>query len=190
MTALRSALLSAFLLAAAAGCTTTSAGEPVPAVRAADTGSSGSWPSRPAELRLDDVDPCALVPQSDLGDYWITKPGKPGEDDKGSPDCFWSASRFGYFGITLRVTEGIEVWRDGSRSGKSADTDPVLDYPAMTIVVPNDDHTCSVAVDVADGQYLLVQAGVDNPPADNHPSVCEYAHRFASMAVAGLVEGS
>jgi hypothetical protein len=171
------------LATTASGCTTTSSGEPHPA---RGNGSQPESPARPRDIRLDDVDPCALVPASDYPEFSLDQPGKPDEGDE-DPKCLWMGET-GYFSTGLIMSEGVEALFE-DRHGEAADTDPVEGFPAYTVTLPDDDNACFVAVDVADGQYLLVQVGLDHAPAENQPSVCDTAHRFAASAMGSLVDG-
>lgn len=145
-------------------------------------------PSRPREIRLDTVDPCTLIPRADYSDYYLDEPGKPEQDDNGAAGCAWDGAEYGFFAISLQTRDGIEVWLDGSRSGLAERTDPVLDFPAVAVMLPDDDRFCVVGVDVADGQSLEVQVGYDLTIPEDMPPICEYAHQFATSAMTTLVD--
>jgi hypothetical protein len=189
-----SALAILAVSALVVGCTITSAGEPRPqdtstsSTDSNDPPSSGELPPRPREIKLDDVDPCTLIPQADQSDYYIDEPGEPDKDDMGSAECVWAGTEVGYFGFTLRVAEGAEVWLDGDRVAKGELTEPILDFGAVTWQLPSDENACFVAVDVADGQQLIAQVGIDSPALDQVPPVCDYAHQLATSAMETLVE--
>jgi hypothetical protein len=183
-----------------AGCTNTSAGQPLstssgPSTNVTDPGSSNSStsesvPVRPRELRLDGKDPCALVPQSDWPKFYIEKPGKLRQQDPTfkSPDCSYGTDVAG-FGITLVITEGIGKWTDGSRSGITEQVAPIQGYPALSITRKNDQHQCGIAVDVAEGQYLLADLTLIPSKASQVPERCEYAHQLAESAMRTLTGG-
>lgn len=85
----------------------------------------------------------------------------------------------------LVTTEGVES-RQG-KLGQVEPTDPIDDFPAYTIVLPDRaDRVCAVVVDVADGQHLDVQVGLDGE-RPGIPPVCEYAHQFATSIMSTLV---
>ncbi|MCT2587827.1 DUF3558 domain-containing protein [Actinophytocola gossypii] len=168
--------------AIAAGCTSTSAGAPKPAVTAAE--STGDEPTRPREIRLDDVDPCTLLPEAEYEDYYLDEPGKPEESDRGEDQCVWYGDA-GYMGVSLVTYDGVDA-RKG-RYGQMEPTDPVEGFPAYTITLPGDeDNACFVLVDTADGQYLDVQVGLYDTSRDV-PAPCEYAHQFASSVMSTLL---
>ncbi|OLF16748.1 DUF3558 domain-containing protein [Actinophytocola xanthii] len=186
----RARVLVLFLLIGTlAGCTSLSAGEPspddavVPSTEQPGTTSSAQ-PTRPRELPLDNVDPCTLLPQADYADYYLDKPGKAGTTDKGAADCLWSGD-VGYMAVALVTYEGVEAQED--RFGELAPTEPIDDFPTYTITLPNDENACSIAVDVADGQYLYSQVGLDARPAEV-TSVCDYARQFAASIMSTLLK--
>ena len=184
-------LVAVALLSGLTACTNAMAGTPhAPwdkAVGSDKPATSTAPPGRPREVRLDTVDPCTLVPRADYPDYYMDEPGKPELDESGAPECAWDGTDIGFFGINLRTYEGIDVWLDGSRSGIPEWVDPVLGFPALTLVRAGDENFCMVGVDVADGQTLMVMVGYDlNPPA-RLPPICEYTHQFATTVMGTLV---
>lgn len=186
------ALAALAVLMLGAGCTTTSAGEPRPQ----DTTTSGAGeptnsvglPPRPREIPLDDVDPCTLIPRADESDYYIDEPGESRVDDDGNAECLWVGTEVGYFGIKLDVSEGTETHLDGSYTVVGDIADPINGFGAVTYGLPGDEGACFVSVDVADGQQLVVQVGIDKSDLEDVPPICEYAHQFAASAMETLVE--
>lgn len=178
--------------AVAAACTTTSAGEPRP--QSPTTGASSDptstiegLPPRPREITLDDVDPCTLIPEADYPDYHLDEPGESDTNDQGQERCTWIHGEVGYFGLTLNVEEGVEIWLDGSKVVQGEPVDPILEFGAVNYRLDEDLDSCFVSVDVADGQQLTVQIGIDNTTIETPPA-CEYAHEFATSAMRTLVE--
>jgi hypothetical protein len=184
-----SVLLLMLFFCALAGCTTLSAGEPSPE---GDAGSpsvqpstpSSAPPKRPREIRLDNLDPCTLLPEADYADYYLDKPGKPDTDDHGAANCVWFGD-VGYMGLTLVTHEGVQA-QEG-RLGQIEPTNPIDDFPAYTVTLPNDDNRCFIAVDVAEGQYLDIQIALESFPAEV-TSVCDYAHQFATSIMSTVVK--
>jgi hypothetical protein len=182
-------LLAATLVTTlASGCTSVSTGDPRPAESAQaggeDTTTTSTPPTRPREIPLSGVDPCTLLPQNDYADFDLDdKPGEPGKDKQGAANCLWQGD-IGYMSASLITYEGVQAYE--GRYGQFEPADPIDDFPAFTIVLPNDDNRCFVVVDVADGQYLKVQAGLDVAPTDR--PTCEYAHDFATSIMSTLVQ--
>jgi hypothetical protein len=188
MTRTPARVLLLLLLSSLAACTTVSTGEPSPEDTAVPTSEQPSTTSsapatRPREVRLNDLDPCTLLPETDYGDYYLANPGKAGTDDQGAADCVWFGD-VGYMGVTLVTYEGVEAWKN--RLGQAEPTDPINSFPAYTVTLPNDENGCSIVVDVAEGQYLNAQVGLDSMPAEV-TSVCDYAHQFATSIMSTLL---
>lgn len=189
----RTAWIAAALtgIAMSSGCgSNLLAGSPVPArneMRTDDTSTEKPAPARPRELRLDGKDPCALVPKADWGKFYIETPGKPKQEQTfKSPECFYG-NRVGAFDITLVVTEGIEMWRDGTRRAQPTDVARIHGFPTISLVRPGDTNQCDIAVDVAKGQYLLATVIVDLDKLSAVPERCAYAHMLAESAMNTLV---
>jgi hypothetical protein len=183
------ALLAAVLLTGVgAGCTSVSSGDPRPAGSPVDTSEDATTtsapPTRPQEIKLDGIDPCTLLPQADYADFELDdKPGKPDKNDQGADNCLWQGE-IGYMSALLVTYEGVDA-QEG-RYGQFELTDPIDDFPTYSVTLPNEDQICVVMVDVADGQYLKVQAGLDVAPTDR--PTCEYAHDFATSIMSTLVQ--
>lgn len=186
--AISAAGVAAVAMAVVSGCGGSTAGSPVPANTGFDTDSSeSSRPPRPRELRIDGKDPCGLVPESDWTYFYIEEPGnlKHNETYK-SPECLY-INEVGNFSIVLVVTEGMEVWFERKRRSQPGDTEPVAGFPAITLSIPDWDHRCNVAVDVADGQYVLASVSLSDRKRSSVPEPCEYAHQWAESAMKTLV---
>jgi hypothetical protein len=181
-------LLVALLFATVpAGCTSVSSGDPQPvalSTTSSEDTSTTAPPTRPREIHLDDVDPCTLLPPADYSEFKLAdKPGKPGKDAKGGNDCTWQG-KIGYANALLVTYEGVEA--QVGRFGQIAPTDPIDDFPTYTVTLPNEEETCAVVVDVADGQNLNAQLGLDFAPTDR--PACDYAHDFATSLMSTLVK--
>jgi hypothetical protein len=171
----------------AAGCTQTSVGEPRPVESSAGgTGSGEPSASRPREIDLTGKDPCALVPESDWPTFFIDKPGvRQQNQEHDAPECFYS-NNVAALVVTLVVTEGIDVWTDGSRNAEADEVEPVNGFPAITLFTDTDPNGCDVVVDVADGQYLktlVLPVRTAVPLSES----CDMAHEFAESAMSTLV---
>lgn len=171
------------------GCTTTSAGEPRPQDAAAGQSASEGPSPRPRDIQLDGKDPCELIPRSDYSDFYLEDPGKPGRNRTFDGDeCTWDGTEVGYFAVVLITDQGVEMWLNGTTAAEGTEADPIADFPAYSVLLPEDEGSCFVTVDVADGQQLLVHVGIDRQKLSAVPPVCEYAHQFASSAMSTLVE--
>jgi hypothetical protein len=174
----RAVLATALLATLVSGCTSVSSGDPRPAESA-----TSAPPARPREIKLDSVAPCILLPQADYPTFELNKPGKPGKTDRGAPDCLWQGD-IGYMSATLVTFEGVDA--QVGRYGKFEPIDPIDDFPAYTITLPDDDQVCFVMVDIADGQYIKIQVGLNSRPEDR--PICDYARQFTESVMGTLVK--
>lgn len=187
----RLALISAIVLVLVTGCGNRQlAGNAIGASGAEptrETSAAPATPVRPHELRLNDKDPCALIPRSDWAKFHIEKPGNPKQQEAfKSPECLYSNS-VGAFVIVLVITEGIGAWRSGERSATPKEEKPVKGFPAISLHRPEDKTGCDVVVDVADGQYLLATVVLHPDKLSALPERCDYAHQWAESAMNTLV---
>lgn len=181
-------LAIAVLVGLASSCTSVSSGDP----RAADSTSTHAStdetteapPTRPREITLDDVDPCTLLQQTEYQDYGLNKPGKPTTDSQGAAACLWLAAS-GHMGVSLVTQEGVDSLSGRYSQVESASA--IDDFPAYAITLPGEEETCFMAIDVAEGQYLKIQASVDSSALTDIPPICDYAHDFATSIMSTLV---
>jgi hypothetical protein len=159
---------------------------PTTATETQETSEPSDPPARPHELRLNGRDPCALVPESMWPKFFIERPGLARESEAfKSPSCLYSTDR-GSLSLTLVVTEGIEAWAEGQRLVQPREVAPIANFPTIALQRPNSDISCSVAVDVAKGQYLLAHV-IPSQNESGVPEKCEYAHQLAETAMNTLV---
>jgi len=138
-------------------------------------------------LRLDGRDPCALVPTADWAKFYIDRPGKSKQEETfKSPECFYG-NGVGAFDVVLVVTEGIEAWLGGKRTAQPKDVAPIKGFPTISLQRPQDDSSCKVAVDLAEGQYLLTTVILNPDKVSAVPEQCAYAHMLAESAMSTLV---
>ena len=156
----RRILLLIAALAMVSACSTTAVpGSPSPAATAGSAGAD--LPSRPREIRLDDIDPCSLLTaaqRTELGftddsvAYTGTAPGFKG------PACALQGfePRAVTLGILLSVENDISVLTAPGASRGQLTPITVEGFPAV-LARPTITSFCAVDVDVADGQFLDVQ---------------------------------
>ncbi|MFL6121698.1 DUF3558 domain-containing protein [Actinophytocola sp.] len=183
------AALSAALVVA--GCTQTSAGEPLPDNTASSSGeantadpttSTGPSSERPREINLNGKDPC-VIPQADWPKFGIEGPGEPSEHpDFKSPDCYYSEAG----DVVLVVTAGIGIWTEDRYNAEIRDTRPIDGFHTITVASNTDRQACWAVVDVADGQFLMTIATPD-PNDPGKPERCQLAYLMAESAMKALV---
>jgi hypothetical protein len=176
--------VAAIAITLASGCAGRSAGSPMPAKDALPT--TEAPPARPRELKLDGRDPCAVVPKSDWGTFSIDVAIPEQDPNLRSPACFFNSSK-GAFSIVLVVTEGVDAWAPGKRTAQPANVAPVRGFPSISLLRPTSTTQCDIAVDVAQGQYVLATVVIDLNDLSNVPERCTYAHQFAETAMNTLV---
>lgn len=174
-----------------AGCSTPVPGAPAPAPGAAPP--AVDLPPRPREVRLDGLDPCTLLTESDRRELGLDQ--RPVLDV--APSALYGGvtqlCSIGGFepraisvGVELSVTGGIELFfRPGVRSEiRSA---RVGDFPAI-VAVPVIDRFCTVVIDVAPAQVVDVSAsdGGRVPPIPQE-DLCVDAERVAELVLTNLL---
>ncbi|MFD1146334.1 DUF3558 domain-containing protein [Saccharothrix hoggarensis] len=193
----RTAELGVVLCAAAvvvlvAGCSKTISGIPLPAGGAGafpgTSPSSVSSPDRPREIKLDGAEPCGLLTEEQLPALQIDRAGRVVDNDfYQTKGCSWTV--IGASSRLVPVTaEGISVWTEGKRAGQAAEIDPVRDFPAITVTLPNDGGRCDVMVDTAEGQYLVASFTVVPTYEDRFPKPCDGARKLAEAAMENLLK--
>lgn len=174
------------------GCTQASDGASRPdATRTTSSGSDATDPvtsigrssRRPRDIDLTGKDPCAQIPRTDWPKFGIEKPGEYSEEPTfTSPSCYYS----GIGDVTLVVTEGVEAWRQRTRNVEISETTEIGGFPTVTIWNKVDRRSCYAAVDVSDGQHLLVTASSVHADVDR-AQTCDRAYRLAESAMGTLV---
>lgn len=192
---MRFSKLAAVMIVAAAvsACTTTGEkGNPTPAPSTADptgTGSAGDLPARPAALKVDTADACALLTADQMKqiDLLVAEPRKmdlvEGEE---SPGCQFRGS--GGFGYTVGAVthKGVSYWLEGD-GNVTTKIVKVADYGAVLIQLKGGSgFECSFAVDVADGQQLMVSYIPTTTGEKDQAVLCGKAEKAAGFALATL----
>jgi hypothetical protein len=209
------AALTSFLAIAAvmlAGCTDSTGGVATPGGEENPTTDSGGpssgdpsepagageptveIPPRPADLPLDKVKPCTLFTKAQLAQLKITDPPSP-KTSGGyfvAPGCdleIATLETFRSYEILTVTQEGIEPWLTGKRNVE-AKLSEVAGYPAATYWLLGAHGTqaqdCATAVDVADGQELMVTADNDADRSFTLDQLCQMAETAAGMAMQTL----
>lgn len=151
-------------------------------------------PQRPADLPLAGVKPCGLFTQAQLKQLEITDPPAP-KTSSGyfeAPGCdleIATLETFRSYEILTVTEEGIGPWLSGKRNVEARLSD-VANYPAATYWLRGAEGTkamdCATAVDVADGQQLMVTADNDADRSFTLDQLCQMAETAAGMAIQTL----
>lgn len=190
-------LLGAILIVGSmlAGCSETSPGDPRPTNASTSTketnrptSSQKPTADRPREIKLKGTDPCSLIPQSELANFKIEKPGKREENPASKePLCGYNGN-LAAFNLTLNSKEGIEAWDESKRDVTVAETERIGGFPAIEVTQADLTGSCAVVVDVADGQTLQILAIAATRDAQSRK--CEIAREFAESAMKTLAGGN
>lgn len=182
--------------AAGAGCaaTTVTPGEPNrPAPPAA---AAAQLPPRPAELRVDEVDPCTLLTPQQQQALGIDSSPRPGTgSSRGEPACHFDHGQsepFYGFLIAVLPFEGAQAWLTGSRAAEARVLDPVAGFGAVEVRSPDGAAAvtdCSVIVDVAAGQSLDAYFESGASGAFTQDEQCAKARQAAEAATRTLLAG-
>jgi Protein of unknown function (DUF3558) len=167
---------------------------PQPTESAAPT--SSPFPPRPAELRLNGVDPCQLLTNTQKNTLNVEQNSSGKNDDQlGSLDCAWTTP------VTAsRNPRPSNSWAAFAVLNQSADyalgnqapvqTVQLDGYSAVETSSPTvgPDSECLLFIDVAQGENLTVRYDnfEDNYPGMNHQLACQLARKAAALMMQTL----
>ena len=200
-----SASLAVLALGGVAACTIGETGSPVPQGerRTDDPPPVSSTtappptveiPPRPADLRLDAVDPCALLTADQLKQLKVDRTRSTTSKSEVFPDakqCVLNVSAqepFHDYNISAVTTEGIGPWLTGKRNVE-AELVSVGGYGAAQYFIPGDGPNsvdCTTTIDVAPGQQLMVSADAVSPLTFTQEQLCQMSQEAAGLALATL----
>ncbi|WP_394622168.1 DUF3558 domain-containing protein [Lentzea sp. JNUCC 0626] len=189
--------LVAVLICAAAvsACTTTGeTGNPTAATQTTGSSgneSSGNLPARPSILKVDSVDACKLLTadhMSQIGVEVATPRQMSLVDGQQSPGCRYTGT--GGFGYTVGAVthKGVSYWIEGDGNVESK-VIKIADFGAVEITLKGTDNfDCSVSIDVADGQQLMVSyiPSTTTESQKGQSVLCGNAEKAAGFALATL----
>ncbi|MDR6596622.1 hypothetical protein J2S66_005006 [Saccharothrix longispora] len=148
-------------------------------------------PPRPGELRLDDVDPCAVLSADQRVALSLDNPPSAYVESSfgNAKACTMRSTISGnVVRLALVTVEGIGVWLDENAQVDARQT-TVNGFPGLTVRTPGMDNVCNVEVDVAEGQFLDVMfRDGGNEKKAKQDTLCQGAQRAAEAAVAGLLQ--
>ena len=190
-------MLTVLLCVLVSACGAGDAGGPVPeTTTGAPPSGSVELPPRPREIRLDGVDPCALLTERQRAELGLdARPlfsRAPVGLYEGAevPLCTISGfePRAVTVGLSLVTNVGIERFTSG---GLAAEIRPIIvgGFPAVVAVPTRLTDYCTVVVDAASGQLLDVQfaTGGRQPPIPQ-PQLCKDAETVAGEVMTTLLD--
>ncbi len=147
-------------------------------------------PPRPRDISLDGLDPCTLftdAQRAELNANDVDSGTSGSEHYDGMRQCVLSVDAqepFYEYNATAVTFEGIEVWLAGDRNA-DAELVSVGGFPAARYTFLGvQDVSCTLAIDVADGQYLMVEM---MPVSQfEQAEICQMSEQAAQMALTTL----
>ncbi|WP_438388771.1 DUF3558 family protein [Actinopolyspora saharensis] len=155
---------------------------------------SGCGSDRPAELSVDEVKPCELIPQSDHQRLRIAVEPQSLDTVSGvgteGRTCAYTTNTGNSVYVSTITNHGIDRWTSGEfEHSKFKELSRIQGFRAIKVwQVPGGsgpDSKCKIYIDVAGGQSLRVQVGMTSDEED--PPTCDTARRFAETAMKTLV---
>ncbi|MET8758182.1 DUF3558 domain-containing protein [Lentzea sp. NPDC004782] len=183
----------AVFAAAVSACTTSGEkGNPTPAPPS--TGSSGNdssnkLPERPQALRLDSVDTCKLLTADQMKQISVvsTDPVKlPLVNGQESPSCDYGSDGGFSYQVGAVTHKGVSYWLQGG-GNVDATVIKVGDYGAVQVKLKGGSgFDCSAAIDVAEGQQLMVSYIPTTTKEKDQAVLCGKAEKAAGLALSTL----
>ena len=142
-------------------------------------------PPRPTSVPADRVAPCAMLtpPQADRLQLYESQPGGGVVDGRPSPGCTWLGSNIGYNIQFIPVGAEAAIPVPGSTITQVNGFGAVQNSPVISGAPP----ICQLAVDIAPGQTVRVQANAVPDPPYGMDELCRRARETASMVVDTVV---
>jgi hypothetical protein len=182
----------AALVFGAAGCAPASPPPAAPSPPPSPAPTSSPFPPRPAELRLDGVDPCALLTSAEQTKLGVEQVGKIDDADQfRSLVCQWG-NPGGIVPENAWIARAIVKQGADYALGNTAPVQVVQvgGFSAVQTSSPyqNANTECILAIDVAQGEHLRVE--YDNRAGDfpgiNHQVACQQASKAAELMLQNL----
>jgi hypothetical protein len=184
---------AAVIVATVSACTSVGEkGNPTPA--SPSTSSSGNdsgskLPERPQALKLDSVDTCKLLTADQMKQI-STVSADPvklalvaGQE---SPSCDYGSDGGFSYQVGAVTHKGVSYWLQGG-GNVDAKVVKVGDYGAVQVKLKGGSgFDCSVAIDVADGQQLMVSYIPTTTKEKDQSVLCGKAEKAAGLALSTL----
>lgn len=164
------------------------AGTPNPTKDSSSSPTSGTsaLPKRPAELKLDGVDPCKLLTAAQMTEIKVaeTRPRQSkAVDQVPSPGCAYDNNLQYTYTVATVTGKGVQYWlaEGGNVEPKVVD---VSGFGAVQITFLGTDNVdCAIAVDVAEGQQLFMDYTPTAKKGESQQQMCDNVKRAAVLAL-------
>jgi hypothetical protein len=176
----------------AMSCSTSSPGSPTGGSDSSSTPASSAKPSstRPRSIDLKSLDPCKILTPQQRQQLGFENDGAPSTAPavlgNGKTCNFSDFTHSLSGGLTLVTIKGIDGYSDGTFGGQTQPTQ-VSGYPALVVKTPGLASSCSVDVDVTEGQFLDANFLAPDGDGSKQPLLCQKAQQLAEAAVGSLV---
>lgn len=163
---------------------------PVPPSNTSSGNDSGAkLPARPSSLKLDSVDACKLLTADQMKELKAVAT-RPVELDlvngANSPSCHYRGEDSFTYTVGAVTHEGVSYWLNGE-GNVNTKVISVADFGAVEIELKGGSgFDCSVAIDVADGQQLMVSYVPTSAKEKDQSVLCGKAEKAAGLALATL----
>lgn len=181
------AALAALTLAGCSGGPATAPPTPDP-TRDDAANAVASLPQRPAELRVDELDPCTLFNRNTLNALGITQ-----RPERRTDTCVLSQRQLEpvyELHVEAMPRDGVSNWITGDRSRPgtiNATPIAIAGFPAVRVFPEaQPEGHCDVVVGVAQGQALRVRFGTSYASEVPHDRACALSEKAATVAVGAL----
>ncbi|MGW4207905.1 DUF3558 domain-containing protein [Lentzea sp. NPDC004789] len=181
----------ASVLLAGTACTGNSVGgTPSPTSGGSPTSKSSTSnvdvPKRPANLKLNGVDPCKLLTASQMSEIKVAQATSDQVEvsDLGKqPGCFYeNGLKYTYMVVGL-TNRDIRSWLNGGGNTTSKLVDVGGFGAAQITLTGTEGVNCAIAVDVSDGQALYVNYSPTTQKSETQDQLCGNAKKAATLAV-------
>lgn len=192
----RALVAVALIAVAATGCGSAEPGTPKPSpgqastTTTADDSSSPSaqaLPPRPREIRINEIDLCALWTPQQLSSLGLPHEPSSRTSDEGKPWCFYNNKGppdVGY-SITPEFDEDVSVWL-GPGQVEETSVLTIAGFPAVQLHGRSTTIGCDILVSTAQRQYLQVHMGSIHHREFTIEQMCELAKKAATFATQTL----
>ncbi|HEY1571432.1 MAG TPA: DUF3558 domain-containing protein [Pseudonocardiaceae bacterium] len=153
------------------------------------TSTTPTLPPRPSSLRLDGLDPCTILTQSQRADLSLDSTPTPYTDvafDKARACTIRGSASGTVARLALVVDMGVDVWLSDEAQVRTTQVS-VAGWPGLVVRTPGLDDACNVEVDTGQDQFLDIgfRDGGNTPPIPQN-TLCLGAQRVAEAAVTSL----
>ena len=155
------------------------------------TSAQMDFPQRPREVKLDGLDPCAVLTPDQLMSLSLDNPPSAYLESSfgNAKACTIRSTTSGNVArLALVLVSGADVWLSENAQVEYT-VSAIEGFAAITVRTPDLHDVCNVEIDVADGQFLDVMfRDGGNSTGVQQDHLCLGAQRVAEAAMASLLQ--